>query len=71
MTIAKMKMVKRFGPRYGLKPRRRLEEIERMYRHRRYKCPKCGSLKVRRVSAGIWQCEKCKFKFASGAYRVI
>ena len=70
MPREKLKTVKRFGVRYGLKPRRRLDEIERGYRGKFLKCEACGEKKVKRVSAGIWKCQKCGTKFAGGAYRV-
>ena len=28
----------------------------------------CGHQKVRRIGTSIWQCGKCKIKFAGGAY---
>jgi len=70
MVVSKLKLAKRFGPRYGLKPKRKLEEVERLYRQRFYRCPRCGRVKLRRRAAGIWVCEKCGFKMAGGAYRV-
>ena len=71
MPKEKMRTVKRFGSRYGTKPRRRTNEIESGYMGRKFKCSECGAKKVKRVAAGIWQCGKCKFKFASNAYRVV
>jgi len=71
MPREKMKTVKRFGPRYGLKTRRRLNEIEGGYRGKKLRCSKCGAVKLKRVAAGIWQCLKCRNKFASHAYRVV
>jgi len=57
----------KYGPRYGMKIRKLTLEIERKLRQK-YKCPKCGAERVKRVSTGIWQCKKCGVKFAGGAY---
>ena len=57
----------RFGPRYGVKIRRQIEDIEKKQR-KRHPCPSCGHNAVKRVSAGIWQCRHCNLKFAGGAY---
>lgn len=35
---------------------------------RKYKCPQCESISVKRVSVGVWQCRKCGHTFAGGAY---
>lgn len=55
------------GPRYGIKVRKLALEVERKLRHK-YKCPSCGAMKVKRVSTSIWQCKRCKIKFAGAAY---
>ena len=59
--------VGRYGPRYGVKIRRQIEDIEKKQK-KRHPCPKCGHKAVKRVSAGIWQCRHCDHKFAGGAY---
>ncbi|MEM3402604.1 MAG: 50S ribosomal protein L37ae [Candidatus Hadarchaeales archaeon] len=56
-----------FGPRYGFTLRRRYAEIASKARQK-YKCPSCSEKKLRRVSTGVWQCQKCGAKFAGGAY---
>jgi large subunit ribosomal protein L37Ae len=38
--------------------------------HKKRRCPSCGSLKFSRIASGIWECPKCSFKVASGAYDV-
>lgn len=60
----------RFGPRYGKKVRQTVAEIERVQKQRHI-CPKCDMPYVRRLSAGIWVCKKCKTKFAGLAYTTL
>ncbi len=57
----------RFGPRYGLKIRARVRDVE-VKAKKTYKCPVCGFLKLKRVSTSIWVCGKCGAKIAGGAY---
>jgi len=57
----------RFGPRYGLKIRRRVAVVEEKMRQK-HTCPVCGRKAVKRISTGIWQCQKCGATFAGGAY---
>ncbi len=59
--------VARYGARYGATLRKRYLQIEKSLRAS-YPCPKCGAIKVKRVSIGIWQCRKCNYTFAGGAY---
>lgn len=58
---------KRFGVRYGARNREKVAAIESLY-HGRLKCPFCNYTKVKRVSKGIWTCEKCGVKFTGKAY---
>jgi ribosomal protein eL43 len=58
---------KRFGPRYGARNRERLAIVEKEHRGR-HKCPFCNFVKVKRLSKGIWTCEKCKETFTGKAY---
>ncbi len=57
----------RYSNRYGVKPRTQVRNVELIQRAK-HECPSCGHKKVKRVSTGIWQCRKCKAKFAGGAY---
>lgn len=57
----------RFGIRHGKKTRTKLAAVESKQR-KKQKCPYCNKLGVKRLSSGIWNCEKCNSKFASHAY---
>ena len=62
--------VGRLGPRYGVRIRRRMQEIEEGLKHRST-CPRCAAVAVRRASTGVWACRRCGYVFAGGAYRPI
>lgn len=57
----------RFGARYGRGVKIVLKKIERKQRAM-YECPSCKRKTLKRMSAGIWFCQKCNAKFAGGAY---
>ncbi len=57
----------RLGARYGGTIKHKLSKIEAKQKAK-YTCPKCMKDKVKRVSAGIWQCKSCSVKFAGRAY---
>ena len=61
--------VKRFGARYGRKPKLKFSKIETEQR-KLHKCPYCNKIAVKRLAMGIWQCRKCDAKFAGKAYSV-
>ncbi len=63
----KTKSAGRFGARYGRAVKVKLVGVEEKQR-KKQKCPYCGKLGVKRLSAGIWNCKKCGKKFASDAY---
>ncbi len=55
------------GPRYGIRIRRRVLEIDRS-RERPAPCPRCSTVTLRRVASGIFECRRCGTRFASNAY---
>lgn len=55
------------GARYGTIARRQYVEILTGLRSK-HECPRCKFNTVKRSSVGIWNCHKCGFKFAGGAY---
>ena len=65
--IQKAGATARFGPRYGVSVRRRAGSAMAK-KSRWYTCPKCHYVKVRRKSAGIWDCKKCDYTFSGGVW---
>ena len=63
-------IVGRYGPRYGVRIRRRVQEIDESLRVH-HVCPNCQAAAVRRRSSGVWQCRHCGHVFAGGAYRPV
>ncbi len=68
--MVKLKGHGRFGSRYGKKIRDKIILIARKER-KRYYCPRCSRTRVRRIAAGIWECEWCGTKYASRAYEFV
>ena len=66
----KVGVVGRYGPRYGVRIRRRVQEIEETLRAR-HTCPNCQAVAVKRKSSGVWACRRCGAVFAGGAYRPV
>jgi large subunit ribosomal protein L37Ae len=58
----------RFGCRYGRFVRKRVADIEAISGGL-HRCPKCDMQTVQRKGTGIWECRKCSYKFAGGAYQ--
>ena len=69
MAEQKPTSIRRFGARYGRTPKMRFGRIETEQR-KLHKCPFCSQVKVKRISAGIWQCRKCDAKFTGKAYTI-
>jgi large subunit ribosomal protein L37Ae len=61
--------VKRFGTRYGRTVKFKLAAIESVQK-KPQKCPYCLKLSARRLSTGVFECEKCASKFTSKAFAV-
>ncbi len=57
----------RYGPRYGVRIRSRILEVDRE-RNRKTACPKCGTASVEREASAIWKCRHCGYKYAARAY---
>ena len=58
----------RFGVRYGQSARRRTAAIEAKQK-KRQECLFCNG-RARRVSKGIWECDKCGKRFASNTFYI-
>ncbi|MCI4341639.1 MAG: 50S ribosomal protein L37ae [Thermoplasmata archaeon] len=56
------------GPRYGIRIRRRVLEIDRE-KNKDSPCPRCSTVTLARVASGIFECRRCGTRFASGAYQ--
>ncbi len=63
----KKNLVGQFGPRYGRKVRAKVSSLE-ILRRKKQECPYCKKKGAKRVSKGIWYCQKCDKKFASDTY---
>jgi len=57
----------RFGVRYGKGVKNRFLKIETVQKAK-HVCPRCLRTGLKRVSSGIWLCERCSLKFAGKAY---
>ena len=60
---------KKFGVRYGRRLRLKHEGIEAEQK-KKYQCPYCHKIAVKRMSVGIWTCPKCAAVFTGRAYNV-
>lgn len=66
-TAKKIGSVARYGPRYGVRIRSRILEVEKE-RAKGVPCPQCGTVSVEREAAAIWKCRHCGYKYAARAY---
>ncbi|MGA7923954.1 MAG: 50S ribosomal protein L37ae [Thermoplasmata archaeon] len=55
------------GPRYGIRIRRRVLDIDRSASHD-WACPRCSTVTLHRVASGVYECRRCGTRFASQAY---
>jgi large subunit ribosomal protein L37Ae len=55
------------GPRYGIRIRRRVLEIDRS-QHKANTCPNCSTVTLWRVASGIYECQRCGTRVSSAAY---
>jgi large subunit ribosomal protein L37Ae len=55
------------GPRYGIRIRRRVLEIDRA-KLAPAGCPRCSTMTLQRVASGIYECRRCGTRYASNAY---
>ena len=70
--MVRTKIVKstgRFGPRYGDRVKKVTLQVENR-QNKKQKCPYCKKLGVKRLSKGLWKCDKCSKKFTLGAYSI-
>jgi large subunit ribosomal protein L37Ae len=55
------------GPRYGIRIRRRVLELDRQ-RSVTASCPRCSTATLGRIASGVFECRRCGVQYASGAY---
>ena len=67
MVTKKVGSTGRYGPRYGRKGKKVVARIEKLQKKKQI-CPYCEKPVLKRIASGIWNCKKCKAKFAGAAY---
>jgi large subunit ribosomal protein L37Ae len=67
MALKKLGSAGRFGSRYGRRIRQKVLAVEKVL-YGKHTCPYCKKNGVKRVSSGIWYCNKCNAKYAGKAY---
>ncbi|MFH1181551.1 MAG: 50S ribosomal protein L37ae [Candidatus Woesearchaeota archaeon] len=68
-AVTRYGSTKRFGTRYGKKLKDKIGKLEEE-RRLGNKCPYCHKPRIKRIAAGIWECTKCRSKFAGKAYSI-
>jgi large subunit ribosomal protein L37Ae len=58
----------RLRTRGGMSVRKQWTRIT-MEKRSRHKCPRCSNRSVKRDGVGVWECGKCGYRFAGGAYQ--
>ena len=66
MRTKKVGAAGKFGARYGRKIR---QKINKVGTQKKFACPSCLKITLKRESAGIWSCSKCGTKLAGKAYK--
>jgi len=57
----------RLGPRYGVRIRKRIADVEKESKGR-HECPVCRAVAMSRTANGIWICNHCGANIASSSY---
>jgi large subunit ribosomal protein L37Ae len=57
----------KYGMKYGASLRKTIKKIE-ISQRKKYVCPFCGKMAVRRTVVGVWTCLKCHKSTTGGAY---
>ena len=70
MVTKKAGSAGRFSARYGSRIRKKVRNIEVEQKKKQY-CTVCKTGIVKRLSAGIYLCKKCKAKIAGKAYTLV
>ncbi len=68
MKTKKVKSAGRFGSKYGVKIRKLVIAQDNLLATK-WECTSCMKPSLKRVAAGIWECKKCRHKFAGGAFQ--